>query len=101
MNRSGENLRRAKRSRGARPLVCILSAVLFGASCGTPDKQVAGPYFADAAPPAKQELRWSNGKLPKSFDPALAEAPPETDVVRAIYQGLSVIDPKTLNASPA
>ena len=89
------------RSRGALPLLCILSLALITASCGTLDKPVASPYFADAAPPARQELRWSNGRLPKSFDPALAETPPETDVVRAIYQGLTTIDPKTLNAAPA
>ena len=39
--------------------------------------------------------------MPKSFDPALASAPPETDVVRAIYEGLTDTDPKTLNAVSA
>ena len=34
--------------------------------------------------------------MPKSFDPALAAAPPETDIVRAIYEGLTDTDPKTL-----
>jgi oligopeptide transport system substrate-binding protein len=101
MDRSDENLRRAGRFRGALLVVCVLSSILTASSCGTLEKPVPSPYFADAAPPAKRELRWSNGKLPKSFDPALAEAPPETDVVRAIYQGLTTIDPKTLNAAPA
>ena len=39
--------------------------------------------------------------MPKSFDPALAAAPPETDVVRAIYEGLTDVDPKTLRPIPA
>lgn len=39
--------------------------------------------------------------MPKSFDPALASAPPETDIVRAIYEGLTDTDPKTLKAVPA
>lgn len=39
--------------------------------------------------------------MPKSFDPALAVAPPETDVVRAIYEGLTDTDAKTLKAAPA
>ena len=39
--------------------------------------------------------------MPKSFDPALAGAPPETDVVRAIFEGLTDTDPKTLEAVPA
>lgn len=39
--------------------------------------------------------------MPKSFDPALAGAPPETDVIRAIFEGLTDTDPKTLEAIPA
>lgn len=34
--------------------------------------------------------------MPKSFDPARASAPPETDIVRAVYEGLTEIEPKTL-----
>lgn len=39
--------------------------------------------------------------MPKSFDPAKASAPPETDIVRAIYEGLTDINPKTLQPVPA
>lgn len=39
--------------------------------------------------------------MPKSFDPAMASAPPETDIVRAVYDGLTDTDPKTLEAVPA
>lgn len=39
--------------------------------------------------------------MAKSFDPALASAPPETDVVRAIFEGLTDTDPKTLESIPA
>lgn len=39
--------------------------------------------------------------MPKSFDPALASAPPETDIVRAVYEGLTETDAKTLQAVPA
>ncbi|MEP7038326.1 MAG: peptide ABC transporter substrate-binding protein, partial [Acidobacteriota bacterium] len=49
----------------------------------------------------KKEFRWSNGKMPKSFDPALASAPPETDVVRAVYEGLTDTNPKTLKTISA
>ena len=38
--------------------------------------------------------------MPRSFDPALAAARPETDVVRALYEGLTETDPSTLNAVP-
>ncbi len=39
--------------------------------------------------------------MPKSFDPALASAPPETDVVRAVYEGLTDTNPKTLKTISA
>jgi ABC-type oligopeptide transport system substrate-binding subunit len=83
-------------------LICALAAVICFTGCSTIEKPVSSPYFAEVVtPPAKKEFRWSNGKLPKSFDPAFAAAPPETDVVRAIYEGLTAADPKTLEAAPA
>lgn len=39
--------------------------------------------------------------MPKSFDPARAAAAPETDVVRALFEGLTELDPRTLEAVPA
>jgi oligopeptide transport system substrate-binding protein len=87
----------------ARFRVSLLCAVtLFSLACGTLDKPVSSTYYAEiVTPPAKKEFRWSNGKLPKTFDPAMAAAPPETDVIRAIYEGLTATDPKTLEAVPA
>ena len=58
------------------------------------------PFYAETQPPPKQEFRWSNGKLPRSFDPAKAAAPPETDIVRALYEGLTEIDPATMKEIP-
>lgn len=74
--------------------LCILTA------CSNLDKPKTEPFFAQTAPPPKQEFRWSNGKLPKSLDPAKAAAPPETDVVRAVYEGLTETDARTLDAVP-
>jgi oligopeptide transport system substrate-binding protein len=85
-------------------LICALvcGSVLISISCATLDKPVSSPYYAETVtPPAKKEFRWSNGRLPKTFDPAMAAAPPESDVVRAIYEGLTTTDPKTLEAIPA
>jgi oligopeptide transport system substrate-binding protein len=85
-------------------LICALltGAALISISCSTLDKPVSSPYYAETVtPPAKKEFRWSNGRLPKTFDPAMAAAPPESDVVRAIYEGLTTTDPKTLEAVPA
>ncbi|MDQ3711446.1 MAG: peptide ABC transporter substrate-binding protein [Acidobacteriota bacterium] len=70
-------------------------------ACNQLEKPKPAPFYAETAPPQKKEFRWSNGKMPKSFDPALASAPPETDVVRAIFEGLTDTDPKTLNAVSA
>ncbi len=39
--------------------------------------------------------------MPKSFDPALAAAPPETDIVRAVFEGLTDTNPKNLEAIPS
>ncbi len=82
--------------------VCLgltLSVLLFSA-CAELKKPVPEPFYSETAPPQKKEFRWSNGKLPKSFDPALAAAPPETDIVRAIYEGLTDTDPKNLETIP-
>lgn len=88
---------------GRKALVCSLitfAAVLFSISCTQIQKPEPEPFFAQSIPPKAQEFRWSNGRLPKSFDPALAAAPPETDVVRALYEGLTETDPTTLNEVP-
>ena len=71
------------------------------AACSELEKPKTEPFYAQTAPPPKQEFRWSNGKMPKSFDPAAASAPPETDIVRAVYEGLTETDAKTLEPVPA
>ncbi|MDQ3802114.1 MAG: peptide ABC transporter substrate-binding protein [Acidobacteriota bacterium] len=74
---------------------------VFLIACNELEKPKPEPFYAETAPPPKQEFRWSNGKMPKSFDPAAASAPPETDIVRAIYDGLTETDPKSLAPVPA
>ncbi len=83
--------------------VCVLLAVsvLFSTSCDEIEKPKVEPYYSETTPPVKQEFRWSNGKTLKSFDPALAAAPPETDVTRAIYEGLTDTNSKDLEPTPA
>lgn len=82
-----------------RPLITF-AAILLTISCTQIQKPEPEPFFARSIPPKAQEFRWSNGRLPKSFDPALAAAPPETDVVRALYEGLTETDPSTLKEVP-
>jgi oligopeptide transport system substrate-binding protein len=83
------------------PFFLCLCGLLFLSSCNELEKPKTEPFYAQTAPPPKQEFRWSNGKMPKSFDPAQASAPPETDIVRAVYDGLTDTDAKTLAPVPA
>ncbi|HKP70363.1 MAG TPA: peptide ABC transporter substrate-binding protein [Pyrinomonadaceae bacterium] len=87
------------------PLRAVLSGfvvafVLIIAACNGSESTGNEPYYARTEPPRKQEFRWSNGKLPKTLDPAFAAAPPETDLVRAVFEGLTELDPQTLEAKP-
>jgi oligopeptide transport system substrate-binding protein len=75
--------------------------VFFLSACSELEKPTPDAYYAETAPLPRQEFRWSNGRAPKSFDPAMASVSPETDIVRAIYDGLTELDAKTLEAAPA
>ncbi len=81
--------------------LCLISLILLFTACSELEKPKPEPFYAETAPPVKKEFRWSNGKMPKSFDPALAAAPPETDVVRALYEGLTDTNPKNLKTIPS
>ncbi len=82
---------------------CICSLLL--AACLTHTGCFAGAepstYYGKIVTPRSQEFRWSNGGLPQTFDPAFAAAPPDTDAVRALFEGLTDYDPKTLAPIPA
>jgi len=80
--------------------VILLCAALLPA-CQQLEKPEPAAFYSETVPPRAQEFRWSNGKMPVSFDPMKASAPPDTDIVRAIFDGLTEIDPKTLEAVPA
>jgi oligopeptide transport system substrate-binding protein len=79
----------------------ITSLIFFG--CADLQKPKLARFYGGGKieAPKKQEFRWVNGKLPKQLDPALAAAPPETDLVRAVYEGLTDLDPQTLEAKPS
>jgi len=94
----GPNFGRVGRRRPAAIFAFLF--ILISTSCTQLNKPEPEPYFAESPPPKVQELRWNNGKMQKSFDPALAAAPPETDIVRALYEGLTETDPATLQEIP-
>ena len=86
-----------------KPFACICSLLvalcLIHTSCfNSPEPST---YYGKVVKPATQEFRWSNGGLPQTFDPAFAAAPPDTDAVRALFEGLTDYDPKTLAPVPA
>jgi oligopeptide transport system substrate-binding protein len=75
-------------------LVALLAVACF-------ESQVGDRYYGEVVVPRSQEFRWSSGGLPRVFDPARAAAPPDTDAVRALYEGLTDYEPKTLKPIPA
>ena len=75
-------------------LSILLCCALFASGCFENDD--VEQFYGKVKVPRAQEFRWSDGGLPQTFDPALAAAPPDTDVVRAMYEGLTDYDPRSL-----
>ncbi|HEV2762318.1 MAG TPA: ABC transporter substrate-binding protein, partial [Pyrinomonadaceae bacterium] len=76
--------------------MCVVLAPLLLVSAGCFENEKGETYYGRVEPPRAQEFRWSNGGLPRVFDPALAAAPPDTDAVRALFEGLTDYDPVSL-----
>lgn len=96
--RTKHSRRRWERWRAALASSLLLVLSLTGGGCFL-DQEVE-PYYGRVVVPRAQEFRWSDGGLPQTFDPALAAAPPDTDAVRAIFEGLTEYDPHTLAPVP-
>ena len=73
--------------------LAVTSALVFG---GCLRQQEGEQVYGKVSVPTAQEFRWSDGGVPKVFDPARAAAPPDTDVVRALFEGLTDYEPGTL-----
>ena len=92
--------RRAVCARGARLWLSLaLSWSLLLGGCFREEK--GERFYGRVVVPSGQEFRWSDGGLPKVFDPARAAAPPDTDAVRALYEGLTDYEAGTLRPVPA
>src|SRR6476661_4292559 len=98
--RIGKSCRPSPAARSTRLVLFLTLVSVVASACSQTSAPKSEPLIVQTAPPARQEFRWSNGKLPKSFDPALATASPETDVVRALFDGLTDIDASTLREVP-
>src|SRR5919106_233161 len=81
--------------------ICSLLLALCLTHTGCFSDNEPATYYGKIVPPKSQEFRWSNGGLPQTFDPAFAAAPPDTDAVRALFEGLTDYDPRTLAPVPA
>src|SRR4051812_47311040 len=73
--------------------LAVVSALVLS---GCLRQQEGEQFYGKVYVPTAQEFRWSDGGLPKVFDPARAAAPPDTDVVRALFDGLTDYEPGTL-----
>src|SRR4051794_10948203 len=73
--------------------LAVVAALVLG---GCLRRQEGEQFYGKVSVPSSQEFRWSDGGLPKVFDPARAAAPPDTDAVRALFEGLTDYGPGTL-----
>src|SRR5688572_7729376 len=88
--------------RGLRaPVALALLLTLMFAHAGCFLDETVSPYAGRILVPRSQEFHWSDGGLPQTFDPAFAAAPPDTDLIRAIFEGLTDYDPRSLTPVPA
>lgn len=78
------------------PFVLLLALALTGCF----GDETPATYYGKVVVPRAQEFRWSDGGIPQTFDPAFAAAPPDTDAVRALFEGLTDYDPNTLQPVP-
>lgn len=88
---------RGKRFVRCRALVTAAFLIVLagaGGACFSGDEGES--FYGRVATPRAQEFRWSDGGVPRVFDPARASAPPDTDAVRALFEGLTDYDPQTL-----
>lgn len=102
MSRRSSQIFRKLTSSSTRMLVVmflLLTLTLSHSGCFLDEKLER--YYGGVVVPREQEFHWSDGGLPQTFDPAFAAAPPDTDVVRALFEGLTDYDPRSLEPVPA
>src|SRR3954454_4224751 len=84
--------------------VRMAGALLAVLSLATPacwSSHPGGLYYGYLIIPHEQEFRWRDVCLRQVCDPAFAAAPPDTAVVRALFEGLTDYDSRTLQPMPA
>jgi ABC-type oligopeptide transport system substrate-binding subunit len=99
MKRTRQIFRKQGRLRASVAFALLLAMTLGHAGCFL--DEAVERYAGRIVVPRSQEFHWSDGGLPQTFDPAFAAAPPDTDLVRAIFEGLTDYDPRSLAPVPA
>lgn len=84
---------------------CVGIGMVLNGGCtprndGSPRSAVAAHYFGDITPPAENVFRYSNGAEPERLDPSVMSGQPDGRVARAIFEGLTAADPRTLAPIP-
>lgn len=65
------------------------------------DAASRGPrYFGDVTPPAGNVLTFTNGAEPEGIDPGKISGQPDGRIARAIFEGLTTPDPRTMEPQP-
>ena len=83
-----------------------IALVLMGAGCapagdGSVTRTSSEPrYFGATRAPAANVLTYANGAEPEGIDPGVISGQPDGRVARALFEGLAVPDPRTLEPTP-
>jgi len=80
------------------------SAWLVAAGCGgraaVPGESGSARYFGSIRAPQDRVFRFNNMAEPEKLDPGLMSGQPDGRIARALFEGLVVADPRTLDPIP-
>ena len=88
--------------RGSRIGCVLLGAAILGlAPVRAGERSDSTPrWFGRTTPPQDDVFRFSNGAEPEVLDPALLSAQPDQRIAPALFEGLAVPDPQSLEPAP-
>jgi oligopeptide transport system substrate-binding protein len=83
--------------RGAAALITLLASISSGCAAPSADSE----FFGKVEPPDGQVLRYISGGEPSSLDPHIGTGQPTSRLNMALFEGLTMYDPKTSQPIPA
>jgi ABC-type oligopeptide transport system substrate-binding subunit len=81
-------------------LLVVVVGCSGGGQPGVPVSQTGPRYFGNVRPPVDDVLTYNNGAEPERIDPGVISGQPDGRVARAIFEGLTTPNPKTLEPEP-